>query len=75
MAVREIKGDLQDFQEAVRRLSSGIVQASSLWSDAKFAELSASVEGVAVQARDLMVAGDGCCQSLDGFDAIAAERY
>lgn len=75
MTAGNIKGDLQDFQEVVRRLSFGMEQVSPLWSDAKFAELSASVRGVATQARDLMVAGDRCCQSLDGFDAIASERY
>ncbi|MCM1233330.1 MAG: hypothetical protein NC489_24700 [Ruminococcus flavefaciens] len=75
MGSSEIKKDLQDFQTAVKKLSDGIGRAGSLWSDAKFSELSSSVGMVATQSKDLMVSGDKCCSSIDRFDMIAAEKY
>ncbi len=75
MGSSEIKKDLQDFQTAVKKLSDGISRAGSLWSDAKFSELSSSVGRVATQSKDLMVSGDKCCSSIDRFNKIAAEKY
>jgi len=75
MGVLEIKKDLQDFQAAVKKLSDGVGQASSLWKDVKFSELSSSVSYIATQSRDLMMSGDRCCSSIDKFDRIAAEKY
>ena len=75
MGALEIKKDLQDFQAAVKKLSDGVGRASSLWSDAKYSELSSSVSHVATQSKDLMMSGDRCCSSIDKFDRIAAEKY
>lgn len=75
MGSMEIRKDLQEFQAAVKKLGDGIGRASSLWSDAKYSELSSSVSGVAAQSKNLMVAGDRCCSSIDKFDKIAAEKY
>lgn len=75
MGALEIKKDLQDFQTAVKKLSDGIGRAGSLWSDAKFSELSSSVGSLATQSKDLMVSGDKCCSSIDRFNKIAAEKY
>ena len=74
MGILEIKKDLQDFQAAVKKLSDGVAQASSLWKDVKFSELSSSVSYIATQSRDLMMSGDRCCSSIDKFDRIAAEK-
>lgn len=75
MSSAEIKKDLREFQAAVKKLSDGVGKASSLWRDAKFAQLSSSVGGVASQSKDFMVSGDRCCTSIDKFDKIAAEKY
>ena len=71
----EIRKDLQEFQAAFKKLSDGIGRASSLWSDSKYSELSSSVGSVAAQSKNLMVAGDRCCATIDKFDKIAAEKY
>lgn len=70
-----IKSDLEAFQASVKTLSDGIQQASSLWRDTKFSELSASVSSIAKQSKELIVAGDRCCNAIDRFEAIAGEKY
>jgi len=75
MGSRDIKKEMQVFQSSVKQLSVGIGKASSLWMDAKFSELSVSVGEIAIQSKDVIVAGDRCCSSIDKFDRIAAEKY
>jgi len=75
METSNIKKNLQDFQAAVEKLSCVIGRASSLWSDAKFSELSSSVAHVATQSKDLMMSGNKCCFSIDRFDKITTEKY
>ncbi len=75
MGSENIKREIQIFQSSVKHLSAGIGRASSLWRDAKFSELSASIGEIANQSKDVIVAGDRCCSSIDKFDKIAAERY
>ena len=75
MGSENIKKEMQVFQSSVKQLSAGIGRASSLWMDAKFSELSASVGEIASQSKDVIVTGDRCCSSIDKFDKIAAEKY
>lgn len=75
MGSEKIKKEMQIFQSSVKKLSAGIGRASSLWRDAKFSELSASVGEIANQSKDVIVAGDRCCSAIDNFDKIAAEKY
>lgn len=75
MGSENIKKEMQLFQSSIKHLSGGISRASSLWKDEKFSELSASVSEIANQSKEIMVAGDRCCASVDKFTKIAAEKY
>ena len=75
MSSASIQKDLQIFQASVKKLSSGVGKASSIWNDSKFLELSASVGQVAVQSKQVMVSGERLCYSIDKFDRIANEKY
>lgn len=75
MATENIKREMQIFQSSIKNLSTGINRASSLWKDEKFSELSASIGEVANNSKNVMVAGDRCCSSVDKFNKIAAEKY
>lgn len=75
MGSENIKREMQIFQSSIKRLSAGVSQASSLWKDEQFSGLSASVSEIANQSKDVMVAGERCCSSIDKFDRIAAEKY
>lgn len=75
MGSEVIKQEMQVFEAAVKRLSAGIGQASVLWGDEKYSELSASVSEIANQSKDVIVSGDKCCSSIDKFMSIASERY
>lgn len=75
MGTENIRKELQIFQASVKKLSAGVGAASSLWKDGKFSELSSSVAEVANQSKDVMVAGDRCCSSIEKFEKIASEKY
>lgn len=75
MDAGSIRQDVDAFQAAVKRLSGKVGDAGSLWSDAKFAELSSTVSVIAGMSRDVMVTGDDCCASIDRFAKISAEKY
>lgn len=75
MGAEAIKQEIQAFEAAVKRLSAGIGQASVLWGDKKYSEISASVSEIANQAKEVLVSGDKCCSSIDKFMSIASERY
>lgn len=75
MEVENIRKDMQGFQDAVKKLSAGVKQASSLWKDEKFSELSASVGEVANNSKEVMITGDRCCSSIEKFNKIAVENY
>ena len=75
MNSKEIRKDVQEFQASVAKLGGEIKNASSLWKDSKYTELSSSVSTVSNQAKELMVTGDRCCASIDKFDRIASEKY
>lgn len=70
-----IRKEMQAFQASVQKLGIGISDASSLWKDEKFSELSSSVTEIANRSRSVLIAGDRCCASIDRFEAIAAEQY
>ena len=75
MSSEKIKKEMQAFEASVKKLSTGIAQASSLWGDSKFSELSSSVSEVAIQSRDVMTSCDKSCNSIDRFEKIASEKY
>lgn len=75
MGTENIRKEMQIFQSSIKNLSAGISRASSLWKDAKFSELSAAIGEVANNSKNVMVAGDRCCSSVDKFNKIAAEKY
>ena len=74
MGTEKIRKEMQIFQSSIKNLSAGISRASSLWKDEKFSELSASIGEVA-NSKDIMIAGDRCCSSVDKFNKIASEKY
>ena len=75
MAIEKIKDDIQTFQSSIQSLSAGISKASSLWKDEKFSELSASIGEIANNSKEVMIAGNRCCSTVDRFNKIAAEKY
>lgn len=70
-----IKKDMEMFQRSVRKLSTEIGRASSIWTDSKFSELSASVSTIANMSKDVIVASERCCSSADRFEKIGNEKY
>lgn len=75
MGTEKIRKEMLIFQASIKNLSARVSQAASLWKDEKFSELSASIGEVANNSKNIMVAGDRCCSSIDKFDKIAAEKY
>lgn len=75
MGTESIRKEMRIFQSSIKNLSAGISRASSLWKDDKFSELSASIGEVADNSKNVMIAGDRCCSSVDRFNKIAAEKY
>lgn len=75
MGVDNIRREMMSFQGAVRKLSTGVGNASVLWNDDRYSELSSSVVNIATSSRDVLNAGDRCCCSVDRFNSIAAEKY
>lgn len=75
MGTKNIRKELQIFQSSIKNLSAEISRTSFLWKDEKFSELSASIGEVANNSKNVMVAGDRCCSSVDKFNKIAAEKY
>ncbi len=75
MSSENIKKEMQIFQASVKKLSTGVGAASSLWRDEKFSDLSLSVAEIANQSKDVIIAGDRCCSSIDKFEKIASEEY
>lgn len=75
MGVENIRKEMQIFQSSIKTLSAGISRASSLWTDKKYSELAASIGEVANNSKNVIVASDRCCMSVDKFNKIAAEKY
>lgn len=75
MGAESIKKELEHFQSSLKKLSSGISNASSLWNDSKYSELSAAVSTIANDSKDFVMRGNVCCKSLDKFKKISEEKY
>ncbi len=75
MGTERIRKEMQIFQVSIRNLSARINQAAFLWKDEKFFELSASISELANNSKNVIIAGDRCCSSVDKFKKIAAEKY
>ena len=75
MDTEPIKQEANLFQAAVQKLSGAVGSAGTLWSDAKFAELSSAVSVIANRSRDIMMIGDDCCDSIEKFIKISSEKY
>lgn len=75
MGAQDISKEMQAFQAAIQKLSGSIGQASALWRDPKYSELSSSVGEIASQSKDVLVSGERCCSSVIKFDKIAGEDY
>lgn len=63
------------FQDAVQKLRIGVGKGTSLWQDEKFRDLSAGVSEIASMSRNVILAGEKCCISIDRFEKVATERY
>ena len=70
-----IKKQLDSFQASVKKLSSEIGRASTIWKDDKFFELSSVVSDIANQSMEVIVSGDRACSSIERFNKIATEEY
>lgn len=75
MGVEAIKKEMQVFEASVKNLSSSIGQASALWSDEKYSELSKLVGEIANQSRDVLISGEKACSAVEKFSSIAHEKY
>lgn len=75
MHSNQIRTDLDRFQTMVKKLGSDVGRASVLWEDEKYAELSAAIRVIADMSKNLIVAGDQCCASVDKFAQISEEQY
>ena len=75
MGTKSIRKEMMFFQSSIKNLSAEISRAASLWKDEKFSELSKSIGEVANNSKDIMIAGDSCCSSVDKFNKIASEKY
>lgn len=75
MNTATIKKDMDMFQDAVKKLSIEVGKASSIWGDSKFSGLTASVNMIANMSKNVIVAGDCSCNSIDKFIKISDEKY
>ena len=75
MSSQMIKKNIDRFQNSVKKLGSDVNKATALWNDEKFSELSAAIGEIANMSRDVILAGDRCCNSIDKFEKIADEKY
>lgn len=75
MNTSNIKKDMDMFQRAVKKLSAEVGKASAIWEDSKFSELSSSVSTIANMSKNVMVAGNNSCHSIDRFIKISDEKY
>lgn len=75
MGTESIRKEMMIFQSSIKNLSAEISRAASLWKDEKFSELSKSIGEVANNSKDIMIAGDSCCSSVDKFNKITSEKY
>ena len=75
MGTKSIRKEMMIFQSSIKNLSAEISRAASLWKDEKFSELSKSIGEVVNNSKDIMIAGDSCCSSVDKFNKIASEKY
>lgn len=72
---QQIKRDLDDFQAAVQKLSSGVKTASSLWRDPKYSQLSSELTQIANSSKSVITTGDKSCETINKFFKIASEEY
>ena len=70
-----IHTDIQEFEKSVKKLSSELSKASSIWNDGKYSELFASIQEIAHISRDVIVTGERGCKSIDQLERIASEQY
>lgn len=73
--VKQIRGDLSDFQVSIQRLSSGIKGTASLWQDSKYSGLVEEISQIADESRLVLIAGDKSCEAIENFFKIASEEY
>lgn len=71
----KIRTDLECFQIIIKKLGSEVGKASALWEDEKYSELSAAIRVIADMSKNMIVAGDRCCASVDKFAQISEEQY
>ena len=70
----KIRREMESFQNSVKMLSSGIKQSGAEWNDDKYKELSGLVRNVASSSKQVIVAGDQICETIDRFKKIAEEE-
>ncbi len=70
-----IRKEMDEFQKSVMKLSGEIGKAATLWNDPQYADLSSSVSQIANASKNVIVAGDKCCNSISKMEKIAAEKY
>ena len=74
MSSSALRKGLEDYQEAVRQLSSQIGDASVDWQDEVYSSLQSQVAAVAAASRQVMEAGFRTCDALARFERIMEER-
>lgn len=70
-----IRQDIEEFQTAVVKLSGEVGKVSSLWTDNKYNELSSAISVIANMSKEIIVAGEKCCASIDKYQKIVEEQY
>lgn len=72
---KQIKSDVDSFQGYVQKLSGDVQSAAALWRDSQYSDLMSGISTIATQARDVIVAGDKLCESINKFFEVAEEEY
>lgn len=75
MNTSNVKKDMDMFQKAIKKLSAEVGKAATIWGDSKFSELSSSVSAIANMSKNVIVAGNNSCHSIDKFIKISDEKY
>lgn len=71
MAEYDLFRETQEFDRIIMSLGQTVKRASISWRDQKYQELFQSLQKVAVNSRDVKIAGDDCVRKFRKFMEIA----
>jgi len=74
MASKELKREVELFQNTVKSLSSSIEQSGVEWNDEKYSELASKIRGIASSSKQIIISSNRVCEAMDKFEKIAKEE-